>query len=336
MEERRTALVLGATGGIGGEVVRQLGQAGWTVKAMARSIPAPDEQTEGTTWLRGDALIAGDVASAARGCSAIVHAVNPPGYKRWQDLVLPMLRNTIAAAEHEGATIVLPGTVYNYGRDAFPVITEDSPQHPFTRKGAIRVEMEHALQAFSRRGGRTLIVRAGDFFGPRAGNNWFSQGLVKPARRITRIHNPGIGIGHQWAYLPDVARTMVALLERRHHLEAYANFHMAGHWDPDGSQMACAIQRAAARHGGATPAIATFPWWLVRLASPFVETFREMLEMRYLWQQPVRMGNAKLKAVLGEEPHTPLDLAVESTLAGLGCIPPLESASGDLASSARS
>ena len=56
------------------------------------------------------------------------------------------------------------------------------------------------------------------------------------------------------------------------------------------------------------------------LASPFVATFREMREMRYLWREPVRMDNARLTAVLGREPHTPLDEAIESTLLGLGCI----------------
>jgi nucleoside-diphosphate-sugar epimerase len=41
--------------------------------------------------------------------------------------------------------------------------------------------------------------------------------------------------------------------------------------------------------------------------------------MRYLWRQPVRMSNTRLLAVLGSEPHTPLDLAVQRTLQGLGC-----------------
>jgi hypothetical protein len=34
----------------------------------------------------------------------------------------------------------------------------------------------------------------------------------------------------------------------------------------------------------------------------------------------LRMDNARLAAVLGREPHTPLDEAVEATLIGLGCI----------------
>ncbi len=104
-----------------------------------------------------------NVARAATGAAVIVHAVNPPGYQRWAELVLPMLDNTIAAAKTEGATIVLPGTVYNFGPDAFPFIDEDAPQRPVTKKGAIRVEMEARLQRASREGARALIVRAGDF-----------------------------------------------------------------------------------------------------------------------------------------------------------------------------
>lgn len=55
--------------------------------------------------------------------------------------------------------------------------------------------------------------------------------------------------------------------------------------------------------------------------SPFVTVFREMLELRYLWQRPVRLDNVKLIAFLGAEPHTPIDEAVRTTLVGLGCLP---------------
>ena len=321
MANGNVALVLGATGGIGGEVARQLRDAGWTVRALKRGLGQAEEQRDGISWLRGDAMNRDEVMRAARGCAAIVHAVNPPGYRHWGKLVLPMVDNTIAAAIAERATVVLPGTVYNYGPDALPLLTEDSPQHPATRKGAIRVELEQRLQAATAQGARVIVVRAGDFFGPRAGNNWFSQGLIKPGQPITTVNLPGQpGVGHQWSYLPDVARTMVALLARRERLEPFAPFHMAGHWDADGVQMAAAIQRSVVRHGGPTPRLRAFPWWLMRLASPFVVTLRELLEMRYLWRQPVRMGNARLVAALGKEPHTPLNDAVDATLLGMGSI----------------
>ena len=316
--EQELALVLGASGGIGGEVARQLRRAGWRVRALSRRPPAHAQDIE---WLRGDALVRADVVEAARGCAVIVHAVNPPGYRNWGEQVLPMLRNTIAAAEISGALVLLPGTVYNYGPDAFPLVPEDAPQRPLTRKGALRVQMEEELAAYAARGGRVLIVRAGDFFGPRAGNNWFAQGLVKPGRAPTRIATPGRpGSGHQWAYLPDVAATMVALLARRASLAPFARFHFEGYWDEDGEGMARAIRQVAASHG-IEARIARFPWWLVRLMAPFHTTMRELLEMRYLWREPLRLDNARLLAVLGAEPRTPLLEAVEHTLLGQGCLP---------------
>jgi nucleoside-diphosphate-sugar epimerase len=316
-----TALVLGATGGIGGEVARQLRDAGWQVRALKRGQAQEEERRDGLTWIRGDAMSREDVLRAARGCAVIVHAVNPPGYRRWAELVLPMVENSVAAAVAERATIVLPGTVYNYGPDALPELAEDAPQNPATRKGAIRTELERRLRAASQQGARVIIVRAGDFFGPRAGSNWFSQGLVKPGQPVAVVNLPGDrGVGHQWSYLPDVARTMVELLAQRERLEPFANFHMSGHWDADGTQLAAAVQRVVAQRTGKVPATRNFPWWLVRLAAPFVVTLRELLEMRYLWRQPVRMSNARLVAVLGREPHTPVDEAVDATLVGLGCL----------------
>ena len=315
-----TALVLGASGGIGGEVARQLRDRGWKVRGLHRGAAHPAEPGDGVAWIRGDAMNAADVRAAAQDCAVIVHAGNPRAYRRWAELVLPMLDNTIAAACAVGATIVLPGTVYNFGPDALPLLTEGSPQHPVTRKGAIRAEMERRLLTASKTGARVLIVRSGDFFGVHAGNSWFAQGLVKPGKPVTTVSYPGRrGVGHQWAYLPDVARTMVELLARREALEPFAAFHVGGHWDEDGTQMVAAIRRVVARRTGHEPPVTAFPWRLLTLASPFVETFREMREMRYLWREPVRLCNAKLVAVLGREPHTPLDAAVEATLTGLGC-----------------
>ena len=79
-----------------------------------------------------------------------------------------------------------------------------------------------------------------------------------------------------------------------------------------------AIQRV---YGESASKLGRFPWWLIRLAQPFVPMFREIMEMRYLWQVPLRLSNARLVALLGNEPHTPLDRAVQATLAGQGCLP---------------
>jgi nucleoside-diphosphate-sugar epimerase len=315
MKKSSIALILGATGGAGGEIAAALLRRGWEVRALVRNSARPGLSTE-VEWHTGDAMNADDVAQAARGVDVIVHAVNPPGYRDWHKLVLPMLDNTIAAARAAGARIVLPGTVYNFGPDALPLLREDSPQQPLTRKGAIRVELERRLQQASADGVRSLILRCGDFFGPHAGSNWFAA-MVKPGQRVRSISYPGEReLRHVWAYLPDVGETVARLLERENELAVFERFHFGGHW------VDASVMLNAARHAVGDPALPlrAFPWWLATLAAPFVTLFRELREMRYLWRQPLQLDNRKLVAFLGSEPHTGLDQAVETTLRGLGCI----------------
>ncbi len=318
----RIALVLGATGGVGSETALALLAAGWTVRGLSRN-PERAQQDfphlAAVEWRQGDAMNRAQVVAAAAGASVVVHAVNPPGYKNWKGLALPMLESSIAAAKSSGARLVLPGTVYNYGPDAPALVDESAPQRPVTRKGKIRVAMEERLREASAEGISVLIVRAGDFFGPRAGNSWFSQGLVKPGRPLQSVVYPGRhDAAHAWAYLPDLATTIARLLERSAELSAFETFQFAGHGFARGVEMAEATRRAA---GLPSAPIRRFPWFAMYLLAPFVVTIREMLEMRYLWQRSLLLDNRKLVQFLGEEPRTPLDSALRVTLAGLGCLP---------------
>jgi nucleoside-diphosphate-sugar epimerase len=315
MNNPHEALVLGATGGSGGEIAAALLRQGWQVRGLVRDASRPTLAPD-IDWLAGDAMNPDDVKQAAAGVDVIVHAVNPPGHKNWDTLVIPMLDNTIAAARASHARIVLPGTVYNFGPDALPLLSENSPQRPETRKGAIRVAMEQRLEAAAADGVRVLILRCGDFFGPHSGNNWFAA-MMKPGKSVKSLSYPGRrDLPHAWAYLPDVGETVAQLLERERDLAVFERFHFGGHL-VDGNELARAIG-----HATANPKlpIRSFPWWLTKLASPFVTMFREVREMRYLWQLPLQLDNRKLRAFLGNEPHTDLDKAVATTLRGLHCL----------------
>lgn len=313
----KTALVIGATGGFGREVAEQLLAGGWRVRALHRN---PDQARSATglaaDWVKGDAMQAADVLSAAEGVRAIVHAANPAGYKNWGGLVLPMMDNTIAAARQSSARILLPGNVYNYGPDAFGTIAEDAPQHPLTRKGKIRVEMERRLRQAGQDGVKSLVVRAGDFFGPRTDSSFLARGLIQAGKPVRSLTYPGpLEIRHAWAYLPDLAATAVRLLDKEADLAAVASFHFAGH-ALDGRRLAQAFEAVV---GHKLP-VKSFPWFALSAVGPFNETFRELSEMRYLWRETVLMDNTRLVRELGAEPHTPLEQALTATLIGLGSL----------------
>jgi nucleoside-diphosphate-sugar epimerase len=315
MNTTRTALVVGANGGIGQAMIEALRRHGWKIRALVRTVKHDDAQVD---WRLGDAMNAADVRAAAEGVQLIVHAVNPPGYRDWQRLVLPMVDNTIAAACAVGARILLPGTVYNFGPDAFPSLAESSPQHPHTAKGAIRVAMEQRLAAAVGQGARVLILRCGDFFGPHAGNSWFAQGLVQPGRPVRTLRYPGTPAHrHAWAYLPDVAETAARLLDREPELAAFERFHFGGYF-VDGRELGDAVRRAS---GDPNVRLGRFPWWLVTLVSPFMVTLSELRKMRYLWRTPIALDDRKLVGFLGDNCYTPLEQALRRTLDGLGCLP---------------
>lgn len=316
MERGRTALVIGATGGIGGEVARTLTPRGWHVRALHRDPDRVKTAHPGWEWVRGDAMDAASVLRAAQGAQVIVHGASPPGYRNWKGVALPMLESTIAAAKASDARILFPGTVYNFGPDAGDAVDESAPQNPVTRKGAIRVAMERRLEEAAAEGVRTLIVRAGDYFGPRTGNSWLAQGMVPTPGPVKRVFNPSRrGVGHAWAYVPDLAETMARLLEREDALTDFDRFHFAGCWFDDNRTLAEAILRAAGRPQSR---IYPFPWLAVRGLAPFNETAREMLELIYLWRRPLRLLDGKLRDFLGLLPQTPLDEALRETLRGLG------------------
>ena len=297
------ALILGATGGIGHETAQALLRHGWTVTALTR------RRMEGggpITWIVGDAMVTADVARAASGVDIIIHAANPPGYRNWRGLAIPMLQNAIAAAKASGARLIYPGSVYVYGPDAWPLAAETAPRNPRTRKGAIRVEMEEMLAAESQRGLRYLTVRAGDYFGPHAPSSWVAAVMLAGGKTLRVIRTPERpGVRHAWAYLPDLAETIAQLADREAELEPGETVHFAGHV-LEGRQMAAAVSWAV---GGALP-VRPFPWALVYAAAPFMTMMRELIEMRYLWREDIRLDNARLVALLGAEPHTPLDSAI--------------------------
>jgi nucleoside-diphosphate-sugar epimerase len=310
------ALVLGANGRFGAAVVAAFCAKGWQVVAQARrplpSLPA---------GARPLAAALGDLeafARAAAGAAVVVHAINPP-YPRWRAEVLPLGRQAMAIAERLRATFMLPGNVYHYGAAMPALLREDTPQRPTAEKGRIRCELEAELAARAERGLRSIVVRAGDFFGAGTGA-WFDLVIVKSLRAGKVVYPGPLDVVHAWAYLPDLARAFVAVADRRAELPAVARLHFAGH-AVTGAQFLDALERAAAtlglvpagglRRGG-------MPWALIRVGGWVVPLWRGLAEMSYLWTVPHALDGSALQRLLGEVPHTDLETALGESLQALG------------------
>jgi nucleoside-diphosphate-sugar epimerase len=168
------------------------------------------------------------------------------------------------------------------------------------------------LAAAAAQGVRTIAVRAGDFFGPGVSGSWFAQALAKggrDAKVLNVLSDPGVG--HTWAYVPDLAETFGRLVDRRETLSTFEMVHFRGTWAAPDRSLSEAVHRVIGRKA---LRIKPFPWVVMYLAAPFVTFLREAIELRWLWRHPLRLDNTKLEQLIGPEPHTPLDVAIAAAL----------------------
>src|ERR1035437_7467170 len=172
----KTVIVLGANGRFGQAAVQAFAAAGWRVLAQARRAsggPLPSGATHLSTPLQDTS----ELANQAAGACIVVYAVNPP-YTAWPKQALPMARLGMDLAQRLSATFMLPGNVYNFGAGMPPLLDENTPERPTTVKGRIRCDLEAELAARAGRGLRSVVIRAGDFFGCGKGA-WMDLAIVK-------------------------------------------------------------------------------------------------------------------------------------------------------------
>lgn len=279
-----TALVLGASGGFGGQVALALQSAGWQVNRYQR----------GT-----------DMTAAAKGARLIVNGLNPPGYHDWDRQIPKITAEVIAAGRASGATLLVPGNVYPYGMEP-PPWGPDTPHRPTSRKGRIRAVMEASYRHAAETGGpRCILLRGGDFLLPTAPQMLMNRMILSKVAngRITAL-GPA-DVLHAYAYLPDMARAAVGLVALGDALPAYADIPFAGH--------AFTINGLAARVArltGRPMRVAQFPLWFFTLVSPFWELARELREMLYLNRFPHELDPAPLRHWLPDYRDTPLDAVI--------------------------
>ena len=316
----RTVLILGANGRIGAAATAAFAAAGWRVLAQARrpiaalpagaqAVPLPLDDPAG-------------LATAAAGADALFYAVNPL-YTRWAEELLPTARGAMDLASRLGARFLLPGNVYNYGRELPAQLNDHTPERGDTPKAQLRIELEAELAERARRGDlRSLVLRAGDFFGAGRGS-WLDLAIAKDLPRGRLVYPGPLDRPHAWAYLPDLATAFTALAEQPDLPDAL-RLNFPGH-TLTGAELLAALEQAATDLGLQPPPggwrHGDFPWRLIRLAGWVWPMGRALAEMAYLWERPHALSSEAFEARCPTLRSTPIDAALRHTLIDLGLAP---------------
>jgi nucleoside-diphosphate-sugar epimerase len=284
----QTALILGASGRFGRHAADALKVAGWRVRSYDRS--------------------KNNMIEAAQGADVIVNGLNP-AYQHWARDVPVLTRQVIAAAKASGATVIIPGNVYNFGENARALFDEHTPHEARNPLGRIRVEME---QAYRDAGVKTIILRAGNFLDTQASGNWFDRVMAAKISKGVFAYPGRWDAPGAWAFLPDVGRATAALAEQRDTLGQFEDIPFEG-YTLSGEDLAQALERVTGR----SLKCKDVGWFGFHLLRPFMPFMKGMIEMRYMWSKPHHLGNKRFKEILPDFASTPLDDALAKAIAPL-------------------
>jgi nucleoside-diphosphate-sugar epimerase len=299
-------VVFGATGGIGRAVTGELVRRGHRVRAVSRDgagIP-------GAEPIAADALQPDAAAAAAAGAAVVYHSVNP-GYTKWPQLLPPVSRSILHAAQAADAKLVYADNLYAYGPVDGP-LREDLPAAATGRKGRTRVEVAaEMLEAHGDGRVRVAIARASDYYGPHGANSNAGEPVFGRAVAGKRpAWNGRLDQPHTLHFLPDLARALVILAERR---EADGEiWHLPAAPPLTAQQFFDLIFEAAGRP---TPARAqTLAPPMLAVAGVFSPLMRELRETTYQFRAPFVIDASKFERTFGPFDATPHREAIDHTL----------------------
>lgn len=299
-----SVLVLGA-GPVGSTVTSAFLERGTDVSVGTRSATV----VPGAAAVRVDASDADSLTRAADGHSTIIVCTNPP-YDRWRTEWPPIIDAVVRAASATHADIVMVGNLYSYGKATMPM-TERSPEHPADSKGEVRRDLWATLRRATERGEvRAAEVRASDYFGSGAGADaHLGTRFFRPilaGKRSAAIGDPALP--HSWAYLPDIANTLVAAAE------------YSGDWGrvwhvPAATDLSrTEICRQVNERFGVQGSISALPAWLIGGIGLVSPKMREVAKSSYQFRMPFLSDSTQTERELGVR-ATDWNTALDATVA---------------------
>ncbi len=308
----RLNVVLGAGGGTGGAIVRELVGQGRRVRAVTRGGRAA--ASYGTLPPASFEDVAADVTEreqlrrALEGADVVYHCAQP-AYTRWPQEFPAMTRTIREVTADAGAKLVFADNLYMYGPVDGP-LSEKTPPAAQTKKGKVRAAMAEELLAAHRDGTlRVVIGRSSDYFGPGGVTSAIGERFFKAllaGKKVTWFGD--LDQPHTMSYLPDMARAFVILGE-----SAKADGQV-WHTPAAAALTGRDYIELAARVAGTPAKPGVMGLGMVRLVGLFMPVLREFPELMYQYDRPFVSDASKFERAFGPFAVTPPEEALRTTL----------------------
>ena len=303
---RGLQVVLGASGGTGGAVVRELVRRGSIVRAVSRSGRTPG--ATGAQAVAADVMDAAALGEAVKGAAVICHCVNVP-YQQWVAEFQPLTRRIVDAAAAVDARLVFTDNLYSYGPVDGP-ISEEAPLAAASRKGQVRAAVRTDLLTAHRDGRvRVVVTGASDYYGPFGPNSFAGERFMKQLLAGKKVQwLADLDQPHTENYLDDMARAIV-ILGNSEAAEGQV-WHLPAAEPLTGRQFV----ELAARAAGVEPRSAVLSHTTMRLLGLFSPLLREIPELWYEWDRPFVVSASKFQRAYGLFEVTPHQEALQKTV----------------------
>jgi nucleoside-diphosphate-sugar epimerase len=282
--------ILGANGTIGSVLAKELINYTDKIRLVSRN---PRKVNESDELFAADLSNPGSVDHAVEG-SDVVYLVVGFDYKVkvWEEKWPRLIRATINACLKHNAKLVFFDNVYTYDINAIPHMTEESPNNPPSKKGAVRKQIAGMIMDEVKAGKlMALIARSADFYGPGNDKSFVNEMVYKNFLKGMRaIWFVDADKKHSFTYTPDAAKA-TALLGNTD--DAYNTI---WHLPTDKNTLTGReFVELFSREMKVANKLFVMPLWMIKIVGLFVPVLKEMPEMIYQYDRDYFFDSSKFE-----------------------------------------
>ena len=308
--------ILGSNGVIGHALAKELPKFKTNIRLVSRN---PKKVNQNDELLSADLTLKEDVYKAIEGSEVAYLCIGLKyDIKTWRKEWPVLMRNVLDACAKYKCKLVFVDNVYAIDTAEIGNITEESNMKPFSKKGAVRKEIDQMILDDMQAGKvEAIIARCADYYGPST-----ELSLVMIATYNQFIKNKKaqwIGypkVPHTYTYSEDAGKAMALLGNTP---DAYNQI-----WNLPTEKRGFTGEdwvNLVAKEMGKSASYSNIQPFMVRVLGIFIPILREVYEMQYQFEIPYKLNSDKFEKRFGIM-ATPYEKGMKETLNDLAQMNP--------------